>query len=122
MAENEEELLETRNPGLTAEDDAERRNSAWSRMLKMEVWVPFGLMTFLLLLFYIFNQHHAVKALKRKDQLKTRIKELRAEYISIQSDLMMRSKQSEMAEKVSELGLIELRKPPVKLEKPAAKK
>jgi hypothetical protein len=35
---------------------------------------------------------------------------------------MMRSKQSEMAEKVSELGLLELRQPPVKLEKPAAKK
>jgi hypothetical protein len=112
------ELLNTRNQGLTAEPDSQLKEGPFASLLKLEIWVPFVGVTFVLLLFYIFNQHHAVKALKKKEQLKSSIKELRAEYISIKSDLMVRSKQSEIAEKLKETGLKSLRKPPIKLEKP----
>jgi len=117
---NEEELLENRNQGLTAEDSKEARLRPFLELLRLELWGPFALTTFVLLLFYIFNQHHAVKSLRRKDDLKAKIKDLRAEYISIKSDLMVRSKQSEIEAKLSETGLKELRRPPIKLEKDPA--
>jgi hypothetical protein len=113
----EEELLEQRNQGLTAEDSNPEKMQPFLKLLRLELWGPFALTTFVLLLFYIFNQHHAVKSLRRKDQLKGKIKDLRAEYISIKSDLMVRSKQSEIEAKLSETGLKELRRPPIKLEK-----
>jgi hypothetical protein len=119
MKKEDESLLQTRNQGLTAEESAPfdkptlQSLKAW---LRPAVLIPFGLLVFLLMLLYLANQLHAGKALKRKDQLKTSIKELRAEFISIESDMMVRSRQSEVAQKLKEAGLKPLDKPPVKLE------
>ena len=85
-------------------------------MSKPAVLIPFGLLLFVLVLLFVANQLHAGKALKRKEQLKTSIKEPRAEFISIESDMMVRSRQSNVADKLRETGLKALVKPPIKLE------
>jgi hypothetical protein len=120
MEQEEESLLNTRNQGLTSE---EANTSERSVMPALKIWlrpavlIPLGLVTFVLVLLYVANQLHAGKALKRKEQLKTGIKELRAEFISIESDMMVRSRQSQVAVKLQETGVKALKKPPIKLEK-----
>lgn len=120
MEQEEESLLNTRNQGLTSE---EANTSERSIMPALKIWlrpavlIPLGLVTFVLLLLYVANQLHAGKALKRKEQLKSGIKELRAEFISIESDMMVRSRQSQVAVKLQGTGVKALTKPPIKLEK-----
>jgi len=79
-------------------------------------WVKFGLVAFGLMLFYIYNQHHANKALRTKDKLIKDLKELHSEKISLESQITNASKQSEVAKKVENSGLKELNVPPVKIE------
>ena len=79
-------------------------------------WVKFGLVAFALLLFYIYNQHHANKALRTKDKLIKELKELHSEKISLESQITNASKQSELAKKLETSGLKELSVPPVKIE------
>lgn len=79
-------------------------------------WVKFGLVAFGLMLFYIYNQHHANKALRTKDKLIKELKELHSEKISLESQITNASKQSEIAKKVEAGGLKELNVPPVKIE------
>lgn len=120
MKQEEESLLNTRNQGLTSE---EANTTERSIMPALKIWlrpvvlIPLGLVTFVLVLLYVANQLHAGKALKRKEQLKTGIKELRAEFISIESDMMVRSRQSQVAVKLQGTGVKALTKPPIKLEK-----
>lgn len=85
-------------------------------------WVRFGLVAFLLMVFYIYNQHHANKALRKKDRLLKELKELHSEKISLESEITNASKQSELARRLMESGLKELREPPVKLEHHVEKK
>ncbi len=79
-------------------------------------WVKFGLVAFALMLFYIYNQHHANKALRTKDKLIKDLKELHSEKISLESQITNASKQSELAKKLEPSGLKELSVPPVKIE------
>lgn len=120
MEQEEESLLNTRNQGLTSEESAASERSIMPALkiwLRPQVLIPLGLITFVLLLLYVANQLHAGKALKRKEQLKTGIKELRAEFISIESDMMVRSRQSQVAVKLQGTGVKALSKPPIKLER-----
>jgi hypothetical protein len=80
-------------------------------------WIRFGLVAFALMLFYIYNQHHANKGLRNKEKLTKELKELNSEKISLESELTNASKQSELARRLKETGLKELTVPPVKLEK-----
>lgn len=80
------------------------------------MWVRFGLVAFSLMLFYIYNQHHANKALRKKEQLIRELKELRSEKISLESQVTQASKQSEIAKKLEGTGVKELTKPPIKIE------
>ena len=64
---------------------------------------------------YIANSHYAEKTIRKTDKLSKEIKELRSEYISIKSDLMFRSKQSEVARRLQEKGIRELTSPPQKI-------
>ncbi|MBL7811486.1 MAG: hypothetical protein JNL57_04610 [Bacteroidetes bacterium] len=79
-------------------------------------WVRFGSVVFLLMVFYIYNQHHANKALRKKDKLLKELKELHSEKISLESEITNASKQSELAKKLESTGLKELNQPPVKIE------
>lgn len=63
-------------------------------------------------LFYIFNAHRGQRLMREADTLRREIKELRAEYISLKSEQEYRSKLSQVAEKLEDYGLQELRTPP----------
>lgn len=64
---------------------------------------------------YIANSHHAEKIIRDTDKMAKEIKELRSEYITIKSDLMFRSKQSEVLKRLEPVGVKELVNPPKKI-------
>ena len=80
------------------------------------IWVRFGFVAFVLILFYIYNQHHANKALRKKGMLIKELKDLHSEKISLESEVTKASKQSEIATRLKETGLKELVTPPIKIE------
>lgn len=77
--------------------------------------MPFVFFLAGLALIYIYNSHQAIKVVRKIDDLNKEIKEYRAEYISVKSDFMYKSKQSQVAKRLEGTGLKELTKPPVKL-------
>ncbi|MBM3399182.1 MAG: hypothetical protein FJY15_01290 [Bacteroidetes bacterium] len=107
----EPEIPEQKEETLPQTETTEQQETGgiWS-------WVKFGLVAFGLMLFYIYNQHHANKALRTKDKLIKDLKELHSEKISLESQITNASKQSEVAKKVENSGLKELNVPPVKIE------
>jgi hypothetical protein len=76
---------------------------------------------FLTMVFYIYNSLHATKAIKRKEELKTTLKEFHSERISLESEITKSSKQTEIAERLKETGLKEITTPPIKLTRDAKK-
>lgn len=71
----------------------------------------------LITIVYISLGHFHVKSLRERESLKTELNELRTEYISVKSNLMKQSKQSELARRLEAEGIRELRTPPVIIEK-----
>ncbi len=81
----------------------------------------FGNLAFLLFgvvlaMFYIWNSHQTEKMIREMNKMNKDLKELRWEYMSKKSELMFRSKQSEVARSVAPLGIMELRTPPKKIQ------
>lgn len=66
-------------------------------------------------LFYIYNAHYAQRIVRKTDAINAEIKELRAEYITIKSELMFQSKQSQVSKQLKHTELKELRNPPYKI-------
>jgi hypothetical protein len=90
----------------------------WRRLLNHK-WVakniPFFLFLALLAVLYIYNGHYADKLVRRISNSEKHIKELEFEYKTVKSDVIFRSKASELAKAVSSLGLKELTAPPMLL-------
>lgn len=61
---------------------------------------------------YIYNGHYSDKIIKDITKTSKEVKELQYEYKTIKSEVMFRSKQSELAKAVEPLGLKELAEPP----------
>lgn len=78
--------------------------------------MPFIGFLSLLGLIYIANSHLAEKKIRRINKLGKEIKELKWEYINVKSELMFRSKMSEVSKSVEPLGLKQLSSPPQKIE------
>jgi ribosomal protein S2 len=68
-----------------------------------------------LALLYIANAHTVEKRIRKINKLEYELKDLRSEYISLKSDLMYLSKQSEVAKRVEAAGIKELRSAPKKI-------
>lgn len=66
--------------------------------------------------FYIGNNHFAERTIRKIDKLEEEVEDLRADYTTLKADLMFKSKQSEVAKRVAEMGLEESMVPPTKLE------
>ena len=64
---------------------------------------------------YIANSHFANKTIIRLTKVKAEAEDLRVDYTSLKADYMLRSKQSEVAKKVSSMGLEESSVPPQKI-------
>jgi Bacteriodetes cell division protein (FtsL-like) len=80
----------------------------WKRFFSYE-WVvhniPFFLFLALLAVIYIYNGHYADKQERRINATEKHIKELEYEYKTIKSEVIFRSKASELLEAVEPLGL-----------------
>ncbi len=90
----------------------------WKKLVSHK-WVvkniPFFLFLTILAVLYIYNGHHADKQILKINTTEKKIKELEYEYKTIKSDVIFRSKASELIKVVEPLGLKELTQPPVLL-------
>ena len=90
----------------------------WKRFLGHK-WVvqniPFFLFLAVLAVLYIYNGHHADKLTRKISATEKHIKELEYEYKTIKSEVIFRSKASELVKAVEPLGLKELTTMPVLL-------
>ena len=77
--------------------------------------IPFFLFLSLLAVVYIYNGHYADKTVRNINKVSSELKELQYEYKTLKSEVMFRSKQSELAKAVAPLGLKELVVPPIVL-------
>ena len=75
--------------------------------------LPFILFLSLLALLYIANGHYADKNIREINKTRSELKELHWKYLNVKSDLMFRSKFSEVSKSVESLGLKELDAPPI---------
>jgi len=77
--------------------------------------LPFLLFVSLIGIIYISNSYYSEKNIIRMNVISNELKELRSEYITTKSELMFKSKQSEVAKAVAETGLKESVVPPKKI-------
>ena len=77
--------------------------------------IPFYFFLGFLGVIYIANAHYSEKKIREIQVLQKDIQELNWEYMSIKSDLMQQSMQSEVAKKVKNLNLKELVDRPKKI-------
>lgn len=82
--------------------------------------IPFFLFLSALAVLYIYNGHHSDKLVRKIANTEKNIKELEYEYKTIKSQVIFRSKASELIKAVEPLGLKELKIPPVVLVDSAA--
>lgn len=78
--------------------------------------IPFFLFLAGLAVLYIYNGHHADKLTRKISTTERHIKELEYEYKTIKSEVIFRSKASELMKAVEPLGLKELVQPPITLQ------
>ena len=77
--------------------------------------IPFFLFLAMLAIVYIYNGHYADKLDRRISATEKHIKELEYEYKTVKSEVIFRSKASELIKAVAPLGLKELTRPPLLL-------
>ncbi len=77
--------------------------------------IPFFIFLSLLSVIYIYNGHHAEKAIKDINKTSRELKELQYEYKMIRSEWMFSTKQSEVVKSVEGYGIKEILEPPVNL-------
>jgi predicted membrane protein len=90
----------------------------WKRLLNYQSivrQVPFFLFLTVLAVLYIYNGHYADKTIRNINNTAKEVKELQYEYKTVKSEVMFRSKQSELSKAVEPLGLKELVASPVVL-------
>src|ERR1043165_4580715 len=92
--------------------------TGWKRWLNYQSVVkqiPFFLFLALLAVIYIYNGHYADKTIRNINRTAREVKELQHEYKTVKSEVMFRSKQSELAKAVEPLSLKELTVAPIVL-------
>jgi hypothetical protein len=91
-------------------------SGGWKRWLNYQSivkQVPFFLFLAMLAVVYIYNGHYADKTIRNINRTAREVKELKYEYKTVKSEVMFRSKQSELVKAVEPLGLKELTESPV---------
>src|ERR1700712_2595113 len=100
-------------------EEVKQEKSKSRRRLFNQQWmvknIPFFIFLALLAVLYIFNGHYSDNTIKDISKTSKELKELQYEYKTLKSEVMFRSKQSELAKAVEPLGLKELVKPPMVL-------
>lgn len=127
MKEKEDDIVDAVEPETeeTVKERKPRKRKAtasgpgWKRWLNYQAVVrqiPFFLFLTMLAVVYIYNGHLADKTVRQIGRTTREVRELQYEYKTVKSEVMFRSKQSEMVKAVEPLGLKELLQPPVILE------
>ena len=115
MNAQERNQTSSHQPLKDAEKEAKRD---WKRLLNYQ-WIvkniPYFLFLSVLAVLYIYNGHYSDNTIKDINKTSKELKELQYEYKSLKSEVMFRSKQSELAQAVEPLGLKELVQPPMLL-------
>nr|WP_307735049.1 FtsL-like putative cell division protein [Chitinophaga nivalis] len=115
----EEETIETnQEPPVEDNNTPPEPKREWRLRINYRALVlnmPFIGFLSVLALIYIANSHLAEKKIRRINKLGKEIKELKWEYINVKSELMFRSKMSEVSKSVEPLGLKQLSSPPQKI-------
>jgi Bacteriodetes cell division protein (FtsL-like) len=93
----------------------------WLNYQSVVKQVPFFLFLTLLAVVYIYNGHLADKTVRNIGRTTREVRELQHEYKTVKSEVMFRSKQSELVKAVEPLGLKELIESPVVLSPSTAK-
>lgn len=75
--------------------------------------IPFFLYLSALAVIYIYNGHHAEKAIKDINKTSKELKDLQYEYKMVRSEWMFMTKQSEVIKTVAPFGVKEILVPPV---------
>jgi hypothetical protein len=78
-------------------------------------YVPKVLFFAFMMMLYIANAHYGDKLVRKTSRLQNEVNDLRADYTTLKADLMFKSKQSEVAKQVVDLGLEESIEPPIKI-------
>jgi cell division protein FtsL len=92
--------------------------SEWKRFSSYQ-WVvkniPFFFFLAMLAVIYIYNGHYADKLTRKIETTEKNIQDLEFEYKAVKSEVIFRSKASELAKAVAPLGLKELTAAPMTL-------
>ena len=92
--------------------------NGWLRLMSSR-WImrnlPFFLFLAALAVVYIYNGHYADNVVRDINRTSKELKELQYEYKTLKSEVMFRSKESELARAVAPFGLKELTAPPYDL-------
>ena len=108
----EQENTKEREPKKTQKTLGFKR---WLNYQSIVKQVPFFLFLAFLAVIYIYNGHYADRTIRDINQTAKDVKELQYEYKNVKSEVMFRSKQSELVKAVEPLGLKELTTAPVVL-------
>jgi hypothetical protein len=101
---------------MSEEINIREAKTEWKRLLNYQ-WIlknfPFFLFLSFLAVIYIYNGHYADKTIRDINTVNKQLDELHYEYKTLKSEVMFRSKQSELSKVVESYGLKELVVPPV---------
>ncbi len=101
---------------MNEETNSRDIRNEWKRLLSYQ-WIvknfPFFLFLSFLAVVYIYNGHFADKTARNINRVNREIEELNYEYKTLKSEVMFRSKQSELSKEVEPLGLKEIIVPPI---------
>ena len=119
---DEQEEMTSEGPGDTPASSKAggtapaKTRSRWKPSLLGYQWIMRNIRFFLFLaalaVVYIYNGHYADKVVRDINRTNKELKELQYEYKTLKSEVMFRSKQSELARAVEPFGLKELTLPP----------
>lgn len=110
--------MEDQQSEIKSEKAVPGQITGWKRWLNYQSvvkQVPFFLFLALLAVIYIYNGHKADKTIRSINRTAKEVKELQWEYKTVKSEVMFRSKQSELVKAVEPLGLKELVQSPAVL-------
>jgi hypothetical protein len=105
--------------------NSDAKSYSWKRLLNYQSLVrqlPFILFLTGLAVVYIYNGHYADKTIRNISKTAKEVKELQYEYKTVKSEVLYKSKQSELVKAVEPLGLKELIEPPMVLNNEQVKK
>ncbi|MCB0790913.1 MAG: hypothetical protein H6595_04290 [Flavobacteriales bacterium] len=78
--------------------------------------MPFFLFVALMMVLYISYGYYTERTVRELHRTDGELKELRSEYITVRSHLDRTERQSQVAEDIQDIGLVESRVPPQKIE------